>query len=88
MLDPQAPEVLMGEKCGTKVDMYSYGVVLWEVTCLLHTVVPSHQPTLLAISAWPRQRTNTNCNSTCSGVAAKHQAMLAARRTRTRCCNH
>jgi serine/threonine protein kinase len=26
-----APEVLMGEKCSAKVDVYSYGVVLWEL---------------------------------------------------------
>ena len=27
----QAPEVLMGGKCGDKVDIYSFGVMLWEV---------------------------------------------------------
>lgn len=29
-----APELLMGGRCSDKVDMYSFGVVLWELaTC-------------------------------------------------------
>ena len=27
----QAPEVLMGQRCTEKVDLFSLGVVLWEV---------------------------------------------------------
>jgi serine/threonine protein kinase len=27
----QAPEVLMGDRCTEKVDMFSYGVILWEL---------------------------------------------------------
>lgn len=26
-----APEVLMGAKCSNKVDIYSFGVILWEL---------------------------------------------------------
>ncbi|KAK9825358.1 hypothetical protein WJX81_003161 [Elliptochloris bilobata] len=28
-----APEVLMGRRCDEKVDIYSFGVVLWELVC-------------------------------------------------------
>ena len=27
----QAPEILMGDRCTEKVDMFSYGVILWEL---------------------------------------------------------
>ena len=27
----QAPEVLMNQTCGLKVDIYSMGVILWEL---------------------------------------------------------
>ncbi len=31
LLPLQAPEMLLGERCSEKVDIYSMGIVLWEL---------------------------------------------------------
>ena len=35
----QAPEVLMGSRCSEKVDIFSLGVVLWELVTGKHICV-------------------------------------------------
>jgi serine/threonine protein kinase len=37
----QAPEVLMGSRCSEKVDIFSLGVVLWELVTGKHTRMQS-----------------------------------------------
>ena len=65
----QAPEVLMGSRCSEKVDIFSLGVVLWELVTGEHTCMPhfshllirkaansKHLTTLLALLPQARAR--------------------------------
>ena len=47
MLGRMAPEMMVGERCSNKTDIFSFGVVLWEIVTQVPPVpdcMPASQP--------------------------------------------